>query len=225
MFRVKFDTKQLNKILDNSVQYSSGFVEGIERNKNEFYQELASCTLDTLNKYIDAQARMHPEKLHHVYEWNMLGEIDGRLFEFKTTIMNNNIKFDGKFLPSKTISDSATEPFIDKANIMENAIEIEISPKNSNVLVFESGGETVFTSNSIYVAHPGGAAVENGFGDTINNFFENYFSYAILDKILKELSFPKEYDKNFVAGTKVGRSVGKNAGKEYLLSTVRMTIE
>ena len=54
---------------------------------------------------------------------------------------------------------------------MENAIAIEISPKNSNVLVFEDNGETIFTANSIYIAHPGGPKVENGF-ELIGQFFD-----------------------------------------------------
>jgi hypothetical protein len=225
LFRVKFDSTELNKILNNSVSYSIGYIEGIEKNKNAFYIELAKCTLDTLNKYIDSQSRVNPDKLHHVYEWNMIGEERGRLFKFNTTIGKNNITFNGNFLPSKTVSSNSNEPFINKAYVMENAITVEISPKNSDVLVFENNGETVFTRNTIYVEHPGGQHVENGFGDTIDNFFSEYFTYAILQPILNKLSKSSEYEKNFVAGTKIGKSVGKKAGEEYLMSSVRMTIE
>ena len=225
MFRVKVDSSELDKILKNTVEYSTGYLFGIEETKKNFYEELADCTIDTLNKYIDSQAKVDPEKLHHVYEWNMLGNQQGRLFEFTSSLNKNGIRIDGKFLESKTISDNATEPFPNKAYVMENAITVEISPKNSDVLVFESGDQTVFTTNTIYVEHPGGPHVENGFGDTINNFFEQYFTYAILQPILNKLSIQREYERNFVAGTKVGRSVGVKAGKEYLLSTVRMTIE
>lgn len=225
MFRVKMETTELNKILDNAMGYSKGYLEGIEQNKTQFYKELASCTLDTLNKYIDSQSRMHPEILHHVYEWNMVGQENGRLFEFSSTLNNKSIRIDGKFLPSKSISDTSTEPFTNKAYIMENAIAIEISPRNSNVLVFEDSGETVFSANTIYVEHPGGSHVENGFGDTVNNFFEQYFTYAILQPMLNKLSRATEYEKGFVAGTRVGRSAGVKAGQEYLMSTVRMNIE
>ena len=225
MFRVKIDTLELNRILKNSVDYSTGYLTGIQETKNTFYKELAECVIDTLNKYIDSQARIDPEKLHHVYEWNMLGKESGRLFEFKSILQKNGIRIDGKFLKSTTISPNSNEPFADKAYVMENAITVEISPKNSDVLVFESGDQTVFTANTIYVEHPGGPHVENGFGDTINNFFENYFTHAILQPILNKLSRPNEYEKNFVAGTRVGKSVGIKTGKEYLLSTVRMTIE
>lgn len=225
MFRVSFDTAELNKILKNSVAYSQGYVDGINNNKDEFYKELASCAVDTLYKYIDSQARVHPEMLHHVYEWNMTGTENGRLFKFESKVNKTNIRIDGTFLPSKSISGTSTEPFTNKAYVMENAITVEISPKNADVLVFENNGETVFTANTIYVAHPGGPQVENSFGDTINNFFEQYFTYAILQPILNKLAKADEYDKGFVAGTKIGRSVGVKAGQEYLLSTVRMKIE
>lgn len=225
MFRVKIDSSNLNKILKNTVDYSTGYIYSIEETKTMFYKELAECVIDTLNKYIDSQARIDPQKLHHVYEWNMLGEENGRLFEFKSTLNKNGIRIDGKFLPSKTISNSADEPFTNKAYVMENSIAIEISPKNSDVLVFESGDQTVFTTNSIYVEHPGGPHVENGFGDTIDNFFNTYFTHAVLQPILDKLAVQIEYDKSFSAGTKIGRSVGVKAGREYLLSTVRMKIE
>lgn len=225
MFRVKIDGAELNKKLKNAVEYSTAYVYSIEETKTIFYKELAECVVDTLNKYVDSQARVNPQKLHHVYEWNMIGEENGRLFKFKTTLNKNGIRVDGSFLPSKTISNNANEPFTNKAYIMENSIAIEISPRNSDVLVFESGDQTVFTTNSIYVEHPGGPHVEDGFGDTINSFFNTYFTYAILQPMLNKLSTQLEYDKGFAAGTRVGRSAGIKAGREYLLSTVRMTIE
>ena len=92
MFTVKFDGTQLNKILKNAVSYSQGYLEGVEFSKPQFYQELATCTLDTMNKYIDSQARMNPEKLHHVYEWGMVGSEKGRLFKFDVNASKNNIK-------------------------------------------------------------------------------------------------------------------------------------
>ena len=225
MFRVKFNSLELNRILKNTVNYSDGYLRGIQETKSTFYKELAECVVDTLNDYVDSQARIDPEKLHHVYEWNMLGKESGRLFEFKSIPLKNGIRIDGKFLKSTTISPNSNEPFADKAYVMENAITVEISPKNSDVLVFESGDQTVFTANTIYVEHPGGPHVENGFGDTINNFFEHYFTYTVLQPMLMKLSRPIEYEKYFVAGTKVGRSMGVAAGKEYLLSTVRMTMK
>jgi len=159
---------------------------------------------------------MNPLKLHHVYEWGKAGNQASRLFEFETKVSGKTISFTGKFLPSKSVSNTSNEPFIDKANVMENSIQVVIEPKNSDVLVFENNGETVFTTNTIYIDHPGGDEVAGSFGDTVNNFFENYFTNGLLTPLIKKLSTAKEFTASFSSGAKSGSNVGIRAGREYL---------
>lgn len=218
MFTVKFDSKEVNRILGNAVSYSYGFLEGVEVDQILFNKVLANYTKEALELYIDAQARVNPDALHHVYEWDMVGSPSGRLFEFTTTASKRIIKFSGRFLPSSSISETSTEPFTNKAEIMENSIDIIIEPKNSDVLVFENEGQTVFTTNSIYIANPGGDAVAGSFGRIVDDFFNNYFTNALLRPLMKQLSSPREYEKYFKSGTKGGRSTGVSAGRAYLRS-------
>jgi hypothetical protein len=105
--------------------------------------------------------------------------------------------------------------FSNKAEIMENGISVTISPKNSPVLVFQDGGETVFTTKSIYVAHPGGDQVAGSFGRVIEEFFDYYFVFSILQPLMKKLRNPKEFSAMFSQGTKSGKSVGVIAGRKY----------
>lgn len=220
MINVKFDLKDFERIMKNSIAYSDGFVSGINSGKLEFNRVLGEYTLQALNKFIDAKARMSPDSLHHVYEWGMTGSPGGRLFDIKVSATSASINFTGSFLQSSSISDSSSEPFHDKARIMENSIEIVVEPKSSDVLAFEGNdGETVFTVGSIYIANPGGDAVAGSFGETVSEFFDVYFTTTFMSQsgILAKLSKPKEFYTSFPVGANGGgSSTGISAAKKYL---------
>jgi hypothetical protein len=218
VLRVSFDSKEINKILKNTVSYSYGFLNGIELDQTLFNKMLGEYTVEALKKYIDSQARMNPDALHHVYEWNSVGSPDSRLFAINSIASKRLIKFEGLFLPSTSISGTSTEPFTDKANVMENAISVVVEPKNSDVLAFEDAGQMVFTTQSIYIENPGGDQVAGSFGRVVDDFFENYFSNALLQPFIKQLSNPKEYADYFREGTKMGSYSGIKAGRKYIKS-------
>jgi hypothetical protein len=212
----RFDSRELNKIVKNTIRYSQGFADGIDSEKILFMNKLAEFVVDALYKYIDAQARGNPEALHHVYEWGGVGSPGARLYKLNSKATSTVIHIGGNFLPSSTVSDTATEPFVDKANIMENKIAITVAPNSSNYLVFDVPGRTVFTTNEVYIANPGGDAVAGSFGRTVETFFGSYFVNALLEPFLNDLATAEEYPRYFPEGTRAGYSVGVKAGKEYL---------
>lgn len=219
MINAKINATQFNEKIKNIVQYTYGFEKGIEENRKFFNLQLGRYSLEILNKYIDSRARMSPDQLHHVYEWGQTGDSGSRLFEIETSATQTNIVFYGRFLPSKSVSDTSDQPFVNKAEVMENGISIEISPKSSNVLSFEDEGETVFTTDSIYIANPGGDGVAGAFGKVVEEFFDNYYTNLVLSQsgILKKLSNPIEYSVGFAAGASGGGfPAGRAAGKKYL---------
>lgn len=218
MYTARFDSKEVNRILDNAVSYSYGFLEGIEVDQILFNQTLAEYTVEGLKLYIDSQSRINPDSLHHVYEWNQVGIPEGRLFDFNATASKRIIKINGKFLQSSSVSEQANEPFYDKANVMENSIAITIEPKSSDYLVFEDNDTTVFTTKSVYIANPGGDEVAGSFGRVVDDFFDNYFTNAFIRPLLQQLSRPTEFGKSFNAGAKKGRGPGVSAGRAYLRS-------
>jgi hypothetical protein len=218
MISVKFDTSNFSKITRNAMNYSSGFFQGVEMNRTKFNQQLGELAVEMLKKYIDSRARSDRSSLHHVYEWDMSGSPDARLFELESKASATNIIILGNFLPSKSISDTSSEPFVDKANVMENSILVEITPKN-NVLAFEADGETVFTTDSIYIANPGGDEVAGSFGKTVEDFFDSHFTAQVLMQsgLYQKLSSASEYAQFFASGANGGGSaVGIQAGKKYL---------
>lgn len=219
MINVNYDTKDFNTKMKNMFLYSKGFTQGIEINKQKFNLQLGEYSVDVLNKFIDTKARIDKDSLHHVYEWGQVGDPGGRLFNIEVSATRTSIIFYGNFLPSKSISDNATEPFVDKAQIMENSIMIEVSPKSSNVLAFEADGETVFTTDSVYIANPGGDGVAGSFGKVVEEFFDNYYTNTVLMQsgIFQRLSRPVEYAQGFASGVLGGGfGAGKAAGKRYL---------
>lgn len=218
MLRVKFDSKQINNILENAVSYSYGFLDGAEIDQILFNKRLGEYTSEALKLYIDAQARGNPDAFHHVYEWGSTGDKNARLFEIKSSASKRIITFTGNFLQSKIPSPTSDKVFYDKASVMENGIEVVVEPKFSEVLSFEVDGDMVFTTNSIFIANPGGIEVEGSFGKAVESFFDVYFTKSLLRPFMKKLSNPIEFSQSFAAGAKVGRSAGISAGKRYMRS-------
>jgi hypothetical protein len=219
MINVNYDTSDFAKKMNSLSLYSKGFINGINTNRQKFNLQLGEYSLEILKKFIDSKARMSPESLHHVYEWDRVGDPGSRLFEINTSATQTSIIFYGNFLSSRSVSDGSSEPFVQKAQVMENSIMIEISPKSSNVLAFEVDGETVFTTDSIYIANPGGDEVAGSFGRVVEEFFENYYTNTVLMQsgVFKKLSTPIEYVRGFNSGVLGGGfSAGKNAGRKYL---------
>lgn len=215
MISANVDIKELMNVLNNTTNYSKGFLRGAEMNKLEFNRVLGGYTAEALKRYIDSKARMNPESLHHIYEWDSVGESSSRLFDFNVVTKANSIIFSGKFLSSRTPSPNSDDVFSDKAEVMENKIAITIEPKNSDVLAFEEDGEMVFVATSIYIANPGGDAVAGSFGRVVSEFFDKYFTASILQGILKDLSTPEEFIQYFSQGAKSGGSAGVKAGRKY----------
>lgn len=218
MIKTRFDTKEFTKKLTNAISYSDGFMDGAQISRVKFNQQLGTFIKEALNKYIDAKARMSPESLHHVYEWDQTGSSSARLFEINVIPMQTIIKFNIKFLPSSSISSTSSMPFKNKAKIMENGVDVSIEPKNSEMLVFEDGGETIFTKKEINISNPGGTEVEGSFEKVVNDFFNNYLTIGLLKSsgILDGLERPTEYKRDFARGARGGRSVGISAGKKYM---------
>lgn len=216
--KVTFDDSQFFKEMNNVMQYSIGFLDGVEKGRTPFLENLGKSTIDTLKQYIDTMARVDERVLHHVYEWNQTGSPDARLFDINYTVNNGGLSMSSTFNQSKSIKDGSKVPFYDKARIMENGIPVVIKPKNAKVLSFESNGETVFTKNDIHVNDPGGFEAQGGFEDTFDKFFNVYFRQTFLyaSGISQYLQNPYVYKANLQAGKRGGKSVGRKVGYQWM---------
>jgi hypothetical protein len=195
-----------------------GFLDGVENGKRVFLKNLGAGTIQAMAAYVDVSAKGNPNALHHVYEWYQTGSPSARLFDIDYTVSNLGLTFNSKFRQSRTLKEDSNVPFYNKASIMENGVPVTITPKKSSVLVFEQGGETIFTKNPITVRNPGGDYVAGSFERTIDEFILKYFKQSFLraSGIYDYIKKPVLYKKNFKAGSKMGKSKGVDTGFRWI---------
>lgn len=218
MIKAKIDTKRFMKDMNNIIEYSAGFVDGAQKGKNAFLAKVGLMTKEILEDFIDSNARVSPQMLHHIYEWNQTGSPDARLYNITYTISNLGLSFRSKFTQSTFVKEGSKEPFYNKAKVMEDGIPVVIKPKTADVLVFEENGETVFTRGPIRVENPGGTEVQGAFEKTFDNFFKKYFTQAFLKSsgVLDYITNPISYKKNLKAGKRMGKTKGIETGYRWI---------
>lgn len=216
--RAVFNSAQFKKEMNNIVDYSMGFLEGIQRGKTIFLKTIGVETVELMKEFIDSNARVNPDMLHHVYEWNQTGSPSARLYDISYTTSNLGLSFRSSFRQSTSIKNGSRTPFYDKARIMEEGIPVVIRPRVAQALAFEDNGETVFTKNEVRVDNPGGTEVQGGFEKVFDMFFNRYFSQAFLrvSGIARYLENPVVYRKDMAAGKKLGRSKGLSTGYRWI---------
>ena len=218
MISVKLNSNRLVSDLNNIAQYSFGFLEGVKKGKNIFFNNIGVFTKELLENFIDANARSNPQMLHHVYEWYRTGSPDARLFDLNFTVSGVGLSFYSSFKQSNSVKSGSRVPFYNKAEIMEKGIPVTIRPTRAQALVFEDNGQTIFTKKEIEVLNPGGTQAQNGFQKVLNLFFTRYFTQAFLKSsgIKQYLKNPVIYKKNLAKGRSAGKSVGISTGYAWI---------
>jgi len=215
---VRTNTASFNKEMNNIVQYAFGFLDGVQKGKKVFLQNLGVGTIQAMAQYVDVSARGNPAALHHVYEWSQTGSPSARLFDINYTVSNLGLSINSTFRQSRTVRQDSHTPFYNKAKIMEEGIPVTIKPKRSSVLVFTEEGETVFTKSPIVVRNPGGDRVQGSFERTMDEFILRYFKQSFLraSGIYDYINKPTVFKKNIKAGSKVGKSKGIETGFKWI---------
>jgi hypothetical protein len=211
------NTKNFEKQIKNIIQYSDGFLSGVQKGKTEFLKAVGHAGITSMAQYVDAQARSNPEALHHIYEWNRTGSPSARLFDLDYTISNIGLSIFGNFKQSKTLKEGSMVPFSDKARIMEKSITVTIRPKNK-VLAFTVDGQEVFTSGDVTVSNPGGDYVEGSFEKTMDEFMMFYFKQSFLraSGIYDYIGNPTVFKKDIKQGARLGKSKGIQTGFKWI---------
>lgn len=219
MITVKFDTNQFNKEMQSVIDYSTGYLEGVQAGKTKFLENLGTGFQEMLGQFIDSLASVDPSSLHHVYEWYRNGDPGARLFDISFTVSGRNgLSMISDFRQSTTVSSSSDVPFFDKANIMERGISMTVRPRNSTVLSFDVDGKTVYTSKPVTVTQPGGPNVQGGFERAFNLFFSTYVSQSMLysSGLGQHLTSPKDFNQNFAKARTGGKATGYRIGYRWI---------
>ncbi len=120
MISIKLNSNALTKDLNNIVQYSLGFIDGVHKGKKVLFSKIGASVKEMLEIFIDANARSNPQALHHVYEWYKTGSPDARLFDINYTVSNVGLSFYSSFRQSNTIKEGSSAPFYNKAKHESN---------------------------------------------------------------------------------------------------------
>lgn len=218
MIPVTLDIKQFEADMSNILDYSNGFLEGVAKGTPNFLNGLGKTTIESLKEFIDSNARVEPGALHHVYEWYLVGSPEARLFDISFAAKSSTIEIFSKFSQSKSFQDGSFVPFYDKARIMEYGMSVTVKPRGQNPLVFQDGGETVFTKTPVTIDSPGGRYVEGAYRNVFDLFFSKYFSQSFLTSsgIIDYVKNPRAFKDHLSAGKKGGRSVGVSTGYNWI---------
>jgi hypothetical protein len=224
--KVDLNFNEMQKTLNNIVDYSIGFIDGAKRGKKKFMENLGAGVIEVLKQYVDSAARMNPESLHHVYEWYQTGSPAARLFDLNYTISNLGLSINSTFRQSNSMSKDSKEPFYNKARIMELGLPVRIAPKSSQVIAFTDNGEQIFTRKPYTVYNPGGDEVQGSFEKIIDEFMLQYFKQSFIRSsgLYDYLNNPTVYKKMAPAGGKGGRNVGLKAGYTWI-TNARIGVE
>lgn len=200
--------ESLTAQISAAIFYQATVISKLETNK-AFHSTFNKIIFDQIERdfgfYIDSQARTKPKSLHHVYEWQKVGQETARLFKInKLSSQGLNITLDFQFLESKSSVPNTRSKkryvFKNKAKVMEDGIPVVVAPKYAERIVFDTGlGYTVFMPKgaSVTIRRPGGTAAKKSFEAS----YKRFFTSALVSESIKRSGFQQIFNM------KVGRAL------------------
>lgn len=195
--------------------YQAKVVSKLTKNKafiNSFNKTIYDQIEKDFGLYMDAKARMQPKQYHHLYEWKKVGNKNQRLFTTKridSTGLGFRVGYEFKqsksLVPTK--KGKHRHVFANKAMIMEDGNPVVIRPRNSERLVFDVSGYTVFMpkGKSVIVNKPGGAGTKNSFASSYNHFFKS----QLVNESIKKSRFQNVFSTGMTKALKAPAQVKK----------------
>ena len=101
---INVNMTEFNKTMKEALEYSRGFLAGVESNEILFNQQLAEVIKEAFYKYLDSTARLDPDRLHHMYEWGQSGVDKARLFRIEAFSGKQSIRFVTEFMQSEEVT-------------------------------------------------------------------------------------------------------------------------
>jgi hypothetical protein len=146
-------------------RYFGGFWNGVKDGIQENTLATALRMTVEFGAYVDAMARIDHARLHHVYEWGMVGKESGRLFELKVIPKpSGGAIITYQFNESVVPNDNGVV-FANKATVMESGESVTFET-NKPVPIAE---DTFRVGEFTFI--PGGVDTNGAFLDTFVSYF------------------------------------------------------
>jgi hypothetical protein len=147
--------------------YFDAFFKGVEDTEHVAEFKTAAKIVFEFGEYVDMLARSSPNRLHHVYEWNLTGHREARLFDVQIIPKGDGCIITYQFLKSNTPNENGVI-FEDKAQIMESGKTVSFETDQPVPL---DDGESFRVGPFTFI--PGGPDVAGSFGETFRTYFMN----------------------------------------------------
>jgi len=180
--------------------------------KDKFKSVIFAQILKDFGNYVDAQARVKPNSLHHMYEWKKAGDEKARLFNLRmidgegvSFKISYEYKLSKSFVPAP--EGRRRHVFSNKASVMEAGMPLIIAPRHSERLVFDSNGQTIFMPKgaSVTVKRPGGSGVKNQFTLKYSIFFRS----QLVNQSIKASGFQRLFNSSLTKAMNLPASIKK----------------
>ena len=174
-------------------KYDSTLLTTVHHGPNRQLIEVGAAKLVTryFEHLVDAKARANPSSLHHVYEFDKVGEKNARLFNSKLTPTSKGVVISFNFKKTK-FPNREGYMFYQKAQVMEDGKTVIIKPKRAKSLRYTlSDGRIVVTKKPSVVTNPGGDEVKGSF----NSEFSRFTVYQA-NRVLKEFKYFERVNAN-----------------------------
>ncbi len=198
-----------------AVYYQSKVISKLTTNK-EFQQKFRSVIFSQIEKdfgdYIDAQARINPSTLHHVYEWKKTGNKTARLFtlDLKES-MGLSFRIGYSFKDSKAMVPTnygkSRHVFREKARVMEAGQTVVIRPRSAERLVFEIDERVIRMPKGVAVTvkKPGGGKATNRFQIA----YARFFTGNLVNLSIKKSGFQRIFNSSLTKAMKLPVEIKK----------------
>ena len=178
----------------------SNYVNNIKQiTKPEVVDEISKAVFTiTAEKFVlavDKYARANPKKMHHIYEWGQIGQVQGRLFVLvRNTILNGSILIESTFLPSKLPVPVNPELLIPgdtgkvvtrrsifkyKADVMEKGDPVSFTAQRILSFVGSDGLVFIKPGTTVNILNPGGMGTKNAFSDFFISWYTDFAGQVI----------------------------------------------
>jgi hypothetical protein len=159
------------KISRRLSSYFEGFFGAVTKERPVAEFEYAQKLVFEFGQYVDMLASASPNRFHHVYEWDMVGQIEGRLFELSTAPTGAGTVITYRLEDSTTPNRNGVL-FAKKAEVMESGETALAGPTDGRKVPIMSESGLIFRVGP-FVVVPGGDDTNGVFRETFISYFTN----------------------------------------------------